>query len=406
MRTLLLILLAAAPALVFLALPFLASTVGAVFCAAVHRALKRGPPIGQPAGPWLEDRITQAGFHRRHVGPAGLEVGIAPTIAGSADGFWPTLGYIGLAPRTWVDRTLAGRTIAAHELGHALLWMQQTTLARRLAWCRRIAEVAFIGAGAGFLVGGMLDHRPSIALGFLALVLGLVTQIGVLYDEANASWTGRAILDAEGLRTPLTDLAMLAAFLVYAIPFLLRSLFLFAAPGFIAALLASPAAQASNSPLALWAVLLLFPILILRTLQVAMEVHEPPRRSNTFQLNWTLYREHAWAFHSGSIVLLWLALSHDEPLSAGLEWGFLLAILPAMRPLGGLGRLVVLAPLLTVLSLVGFTQPVERLRAPAEPDPMRFLPDQDHLLARIGGLVRIAWLPLALVLVRRALSGW
>lgn len=384
------------PALAFLALPFLASTLGALGCAAVHRHLKQGDAVGMPTGPWLA----------RLAGAKGPRVGVAPTIAGSADGYWPKLDYVGLAPKTWVDRTLAGRTVAAHELGHRALWAERPKLAHRLATARSVAEHAFLLAGAGFVVGALLDHSGSVIVGLLALVVGLVAQVGVLADEAHASWRGRAILEAHRLRTRGTDLAMAGAFGVYAVPFLIRALFVVAAPGFAAALLASTGSTATNSPLALWAVLLLFPLLLLRAAQVTLELHRPPVRANAFQLNWTLYQEHAWAFHSGSIVLVWLALGYDEPLLHGLAWLVLLAVLPAMRPLGGLGRLVVLMPLGTVLTLVGFTQPTPRFRTPPEPDPLAFLPDDDPLLARLSGLVRIAWLPLALVLVRRAVSGW
>lgn len=384
------------PAIAFLALPFLASTVGALLCASVHRRLKGSAPVGEATGPWLERRLASS----------PVRVGIAPMIAGSADGYWPGLAYIGLAPRTWVDRTLAGRTVAAHELGHASLWVERPRLAERLATARRVSEYAFVAAGAGFVVGALLDHAGSVTVGFAALVVGLVAHLGVLADEAHASWRGRALLKQLGLRTRGSDLAMVSAFGVYAVPFLIRALFLMAAPGFSASLLASTGSSATNSPLALWAVLLLFPLLLLRAAQVTLELHRPPRRTNDFQLNWTLSQEHAWAFHSGSIVLIWLALGYDEPLLRGVEWLFLLAILPAMRPLGGLGRLAVLMPLATVLTLVGFTQPTRRFATPAEPDPLPFLPSHDHPTARLAGLLRIAWLPLALVLVRRAVSGW
>jgi len=392
---------AAFPAVVLLFTPFLASTVTALLCAVIHSRLKRSGELGEPAGDWLTALV-----HRQ--GP-GITVGVAPEIFGSMDGYWPQTRFIGLSPRTWLDCSPAGRAIAAHELGHALAWDRDGERARWLARGRQLLHHSLAVAGAGLVTAALLDSLFAAQVAFAALGFALLGHGATLLDEADASRRGAQILDAHGLRSRGTDLAMLAAWCVYLTPAAVHLGTLFAFPWVLDALLTPSPLAHSNSAIGLWAILLLAPFLLLRAAQVLMDSTQPAPISTEFSLNWSLFQERSWEFHSGIIVLLWIALCYDEPISAGLAPLFLLGAIPAMGPLGALGRLVVVLPIFFVLALFGFIQQPDRgrqIRAPRPRDPLTVITTEAPPIARAVGLVRLSWLPLLAVLFTRAVSGW
>jgi hypothetical protein len=401
MSDLLLLVSAAAPALVFLATPFLASAVLALAAALLQRRLQRGRQLSTPAGPWLSATVDR--------GDLPVRVVVSPEITGSVDGYWPRVGVIGLAPRTWIDRSLAGRMIASHELGHASLWQTHPDLAEVLVRARQLHGAASVLAGSAFLVAALMDSRVAVTIGMAALVLGVIGGVGVIADEATASIRGARLLESEGLRTHATDASMALAAAIYAVPVVLQGIFLANGPAFAASLLASTPLRTTNSDVGLWAILLLTPVLALRAAQVVVDAREPALPATEFRLDWNLFQERSWAFHSSVIVLLWLALTHDEPVSRGTAPLFVLGALPAMSTLGALGRMVVVMPLVTVLALVGFHGPPPTTRSPSFPAPIparELLEPQPDAWSRAAHWTRIAWLPLALVLVVRAVHGW
>ncbi|MCB9675835.1 MAG: zinc metallopeptidase [Alphaproteobacteria bacterium] len=392
---------AALPALAFLVTPFLASTVAALVCAAVHYGLKRQPDLGEPAGEWLTALVAASG--------PGVKVGVSPEITGSIDGYWPESRFVGLSPRTWVDRGPAGRAVASHELGHALAWARDTRRASTLAMGRRVQQHALPIAGAGMLTAALMDSGIAASVAFVALLVGLVGHVCTLLDEGDASLRAAAELEKRGLRSRGTDLAMLSAFGVYLAPALVHLGFLLGAPWLLDALFAPSVLLPSNSAPGLWAVLLLAPILALRAAQVLAESHTPPPITNEFRLNWTLFQERSWEFHSAVIVLLWLVLTYDEPVSRGLAPLFVLGAIPAMGTLGAIGRMLVVLPIFFVLALLGFLEEppnVRSLRAPTPTDPLELVRTDSPWSARAIGLLRVGWLPLLVVMVCRAVSGW
>ncbi|MEZ4315908.1 MAG: zinc metallopeptidase [Myxococcota bacterium] len=392
---------AALPALVFLMAPFLASTAVALGCAAVHAWLKRQPDVGEPAGDWLTELASG-------VVPRAT-VGIAPEIVGSMDGYWPDSTFIGLSPRTWIDRGRAGRAVAAHELGHAQAWAEVPERAALLGTGRKLLQHATAVAGAGILTAALLDSPFAAGVAVLALAFALLGHVATLLDEGDASLRAATLLEARGLRSRGTDLAMASAFAVYLAPALVHAAFLLGSPWLVDALLVPTRPLPTNAAPGLWAILLLSPLLLLRAAQVLVESHSPPPITTEFRLNWTLFQERSWEFHSGTIVLLWLVLTYDQPVSAGLAPLFLLGAVPAMGPLGAIGRMVVVLPLFFVLALLGFLREAPHarsIRAPRASDPLSLISTDNPWPARAAGLVRVAWLPLLAVLVTRAVSGW
>lgn len=402
MTELVLLIVAASPALFFLALPFLGSTVLAVVAAVVQRRLKADASLDQAAGEWLATLVEQRGLPVR--------VAVSAEITGSMDGYWPRAAIIGLSPRTWIDRSLAGRAIASHELGHAELWAYHPTTAKLLASARQVYGAASLLAGSAFLVGALMDSVVAVVIGFIALFAAIVGGVGVLVDEALASRAGAQTLQSVGLRTLGTDLSMAMAAAIYALPVVLYSAFLMNGSAFAEHLLASSLLRTTNSDLGLWSVLFLAPILALRAAHVVLDGLDPsPTPMEEFRLNWNLFQERSWEFHSSVIVLLWLGLTYDEPVSAGLAPLFVLGALPAMTTLGAIGRLAVVMPLVTLLALSGFYGPPSTTRSPRYPAPVAatdLMAPQAGLATRVLGLVRIAWTPLLLVLVVRAIQGW
>lgn len=392
---------AAAPALVFLVPPFLTSTVAALVCAAVHWWLKRQPDLGVPAGEWLTGLVRERG--------PGVAVGVAPELAGSMDGYWPRSRFIGLSPRTWVDRGPAGRAVASHELGHALAWAHERERASWLLQGRQLQQYALAVAGAGLLTAALMDSGIAATIGLLGLAAGLVGHVCTLLDEGDASRRATRVLEERGLRTHGTDLAMISAFGVYLAPAVTHLALLVASPWLLEMMWLPSPSLTENSPIGLWAILLLAPLLALRAAQVLVDAHKPPPITTEFRLNWTMFQERTWEFHAGATVLLWLALTYDEPVSAGLAPLFVLGAVPAMGTLGALGRLVVVLPIFFVLALFGFfteSPNARSLKSPKPSDPLEILDTDSPWSVRAAGLVRVAWLPLLLVLVSRAVSGW
>jgi Zn-dependent membrane protease YugP len=392
---------ASAPAVLALALPFLLSLVAALGCAGVHWTLKRRPSLGRPAGEWLTDIAATAA--------PGVQVSVAPELAGSADGYWPHSRVIGLSPKTWVDRGPAGRAVASHELGHALAWRADAPRARRLLQLRALLPHARAVAGAGILTAALMDSGLAALVGFTGLLVAVLAHGATLLDEGDASLRATSVLEAHGLRSRGTDTAMLAAFSVYLAPALAHLAILVAYPWFVETALVGPARLTENHAPGLWAILLLSPLLVLRAAQVLAESHRPPPLTTEFRLNWTLFQERSWELHAGSIVLLWLVLTYDQPVSEGLAPLFVLGAIPAMQPLGALGRMVLVLPVYLVLALLGVFEPDKSARTPKVPiphDPMDLVHRNDGWSARTAGLVRVAWLPLMAVLVTRAVSGW
>lgn len=384
------------PVLLLLSLPFLSSAFAGVLLLFVQRRLVDQGPIGGPTGSWLAHRLRSL----------PVEVHVSPELVGAVDGFWPRAGIIGLSPRTWTDRTRAGRTIAAHEFGHARLWHTTPRLARRLALARLLHPAALALTASGLLAGGLLHHLPTLLCGLVGLVLSVLAGLGILVDEALASRTGAQWLDSLGLRTRWTDAAMGLSFATYALPVLIRGGFLLAAVPLSRALLVPTPLRDANPSLALWAVLILSPVLLLRAAQVSSEVHTAVTEDD-FRLRRSLFEEHTWAWHSGSIVLLWILLGHDSPLLQGLGPLLGLALLPAVPVLGGWGRTLLVLPFFLVGSLAGLDRPA-RTRSPRHPPPLdarRILPLASPA-QRVLSLHRIAWLPLVPVLLARAISGW
>lgn len=394
------LLLEAAPALGVLFLPFLCGTLAALVCAGVHLVLKRGADLGSSAGVWAGGRVAL------HGPPVAL--GVAPEIVGSMDGYWPEQRFVGLSPRTWSDRTRAGRAIAAHELGHALAWREDPAGARARARGRRVQQHALAVAGAGVLTATLLNAPGAAHIAFFALAVGLVGHLATLVDEADASLRGARLLERSGERTPGTDLAMAAAFGVYLAPALAHLGVLLAWPVLTPFMLAGARPGGGNSDLALWAVILLTPLLVLRAMHVIAETVRAEPVTTEFRLNWTLAQERGWEVNAGTIIGLWLALAWDEPLAAGLAPWFLLALIPAMAPLGAIGRLVVVLPIYVGLGLAGVLKDPPRIGrdVPRPADPMGFIDPAPTGAARWTGLVRLAWVPLVALLFARALSGW
>lgn len=402
METLLLLFADVGPVPAFLILPFVAGLLPALSGIGLQAWLRRRNehPLTEGAGDWASRQASHLELP--------VTVRVSAELTGSADGYWPRPGIVGLSPSTWLDRSPVGRVVGAHELGHARTWRDHPVLARILAVARPVHTASTLLAGAAFLVGALMDDPWSIGIGLAALLVSTIAGSGVLVDEALASRTGAEMLHDEGLRTVWTDLAMGLAFAAYALPMVVRAGFLVSPRTFVDGLMTPTSFTMSNTDLGLWAVLFLGPVLALRAAQVILDLRSELPATFEVQLNWALLRERSWDVHAGLIVLTWLFTTYDQPVSAGLSLVFVAAVAPAMPILGALGRTVLFLPFLLAFELAGGFEPPAG-RRPVLPAPVeaRELLDLDGSPAqRALSLVRISWLPLLFVLYVRAVHGW
>jgi Zn-dependent membrane protease YugP len=379
-------------------LPFVLSTLALV---AHQRAnpRQRGPWLPEPAGPWLEHQIRQ----RR------LPVRVEVHPRDGMDGYWPSVGVIGLSERTWGGCRPTDWAIAAHELGHARNMESHPLVAQLLPTARLAHGLAWRGTVAALFVAALLGQPwlLSLAVGFLALT---VAAGGVVFaDELWASAHGWDLLrDDRRMRSEARHVArssMVGAASIYGLGFLGEVAVLAAWPSIatVATTTPTPLAAEVSTP-GVWLLVVLVPVLALRAAHVLHQVLAPEPVQTDFRLFTVMHREARWEFLTGVGVLVIVALLHDHATGMGFAMSVVLATTTAIGPVAGLARALVLLPVLLVLY---------RFERRAVEDDDRFFPEvrpdeaAPALMAlysdppwylRVSWLAHLAYVPLLAVL--------
>lgn len=386
-------------------LPFVLSILGI----AIHQRTqdrRAGSVLPVAAGPWLEAQIQALRL--------GVRVEVHPR--DGLDAYWPSVGAIGLSERTWGGRRPGQWTIAAHELGHALN-MASSPLVAELLPMARLAQGQLWRAFAAALLCAALLQEPVLLPLALALLLGSVTVTAVVCaDEASASRHGYRMLQGDDRLSDadreLARTSMLGAGAIYGLG-LLGQLLVLACWGPLAQLVstAEPLASAAIGAPVLWLTLVLIPVLLLRAAHVLLQVLSPEPVTTDFRLFTVMHREGQWEFLTGMGVLVLVVGLHSLIVSPLGALALVLGTMTAIGPVGGLGRALILFPLLLLLR--------RWLERPEEDDEAFFPPatspdaSAPALMAlytdppwylRVSWLAHLAYLPLLGLLIFRLLA--
>lgn len=134
--------------------------------------------LPQTAGQWLRDRLHAS--HGAIVTDARARI--------STDGFHPELGLVQLTDETHFKSDPVYWAIAGHELGHAELHRRHWWFGALAVLARRLKPiVGFLGIG--IVVGNLLYGLPgALALAYALLFVGVLLHSFDLVDEAWASY--------------------------------------------------------------------------------------------------------------------------------------------------------------------------------------------------------------------------
>lgn len=141
-------------------------------------------PLG--AGPWLEERIAE-----RNV---AVRVIVDPGAGDEGDAYFPAAKTLVLSREVWGKHDASFWAVAAHELGHVLVYRRSAAL-RALFLGARVASRALSQSAVMLLVGNVLYGIPEIDhVAFALLFWSLGSRVVILIDEASASVVARGML--------------------------------------------------------------------------------------------------------------------------------------------------------------------------------------------------------------------
>ncbi len=393
-----------AATLSLIGVPFALSAGTAFLTGALRR--HRSITTIQTAGEWLTGAVSVV---------PGLRCGVSPELAGDADGYWPHAKTITLAANTWRGVDADAQAIAAHELGHAIEHHDRPMLADRLALARRMNGVVTQTFVASALITVLFAAPTLLPIVGISLLLSVTLGTATLIEEALASRAAHRWLASHEPRTDVrkrVTFGLLSAFGIYASEWLGRAALL------VVGLLYSPWFVAGE-PLALtvdaawlgWAVFFLTPILALHAGATLIGAIQSPVADTEFRLAWTSQREATWEFHAALVILVWATLAALHPWSRPYAPLVVLAAIPAMGPLTHLGRGMALVPVIAAWAVgahIGLwgdgTRPL-RGRTPRPIPATQLAVLHEDGLTRLGRLLRVAYVPLALVWTVRFMGG-
>jgi Zn-dependent membrane protease YugP len=337
------------PLFVALSPSFVLGLAAALAQQRAQAALEARPvPAPEAAGPWTQAAAARAGL--------ATDVGLHPDKGAQADGYWPGVDFVALSQRTWRRADALAWAVGAHELGHAANVASHRWMGTLLPMAR-VAEVQAAHAmGAFLLVGALTGSGMALGLAGVAGLGAALASVAVLADELFASRRGLAMMQSDGRLSGEAIASARAsthwAASVYAAQALGRLLSLVALPWAAEAVLsAPPAPPAWLAAPGWWWFVALGPVLVLRAAQVLDNLlrHRPVR--SEFRLAQETNLEHQWDFLAGMSVAILVLVFH--PVSEAPAWraAMMLAAIPAMGPVGALGRLPVLLPVVAALAL-------------------------------------------------------
>ena len=385
------------------ALPFLLSAAALLLTQFWQHRRPTGHRLPQSAGPWLAEQLSQ------HAPSVGLEIHNQEGL----DAFFPGVDAIGLSDRTWNGRTIAQRTIAAHELGHAINITRSPLLATWLPIARLATEGAWKAFIAALLVGALFQSTWVLWLAWCSALLAVIAGLVVLADEGNASLHGYEILRSDR-STPASELgraidAMRDAFSLYASIWTGQMLTLIAWPLIRDVALDGagvPLAQTASAP-AMWLLFLAMPFLILRAVHVVSQIWRPEPVGSEFRLFTVMQREAQWEFLTGFTILIIAVALYDQASGPIFLLSMILAVMTALGPLSAVGRASVLFPILLLMRKFTRREQAddEALFPETRPEgaapALMALYDDPPWYLRMSWAANLAYLPLVLVLVAK-----
>jgi Zn-dependent membrane protease YugP len=172
----------------------------------IDRAVPDHLPMG--GGDWLRTQI-----------PDGVRIVVGSHGDEHADAFVPAANVIILSREVYTKHDASFWAVAAHELGHALVY-RSSRLVHALLLIGRINVSALTVLGSTLIFANVLYARPEVnSLAFTLLEVSLASFVVVLIDEALASVIAVRIL-AKDPRVNRRDMVgaitgLLAAFMTY-----------------------------------------------------------------------------------------------------------------------------------------------------------------------------------------------
>lgn len=391
------------------ALPFWLSVLALAAHQFWEAPFRRANHLARSAGDWL-----------RAVAPRKAPgVGVQMHDQSGMDAYWPGIDAIGLSRSTWAGRGPVQRAVAAHELGHAVNLQAHPWMPHVLPAARLVESWAWRGFGAALLVTALLGLHGAVVPAALFAVVATVAGLVVLADEGMASHRARQWLRADRTLSmddvAIAERSMTHAWSVYG----LRSAGQLAVLAWLPVLLPTAASlrdvvpYEGIEPVGAWILVVAVPFLALRLAQVLSQVTRPEPVDSDFRLFTVMQREAQWESLTGMAILAVLFALHDHGSGLAFAASAALAAIVALGPVSGVGRALVLLPVMfglrrwtersgeDDLALFGDAQPDGALPA------MMALYSRPPWYLRASWVTNLAWVPMIALLIVELLSrGW
>lgn len=193
-------------------LGLLTATAFAAVRSSVDRIFPHNLPV--TTGEWLREQVAKRGLRGE------IEVFTSTNDPNGVDAFFPGSSFIQLAPETYLRTDPVGWATGAHELGHALNYRRTPWLHAMLV-CARWSSRGTLWVATAMMLANLLYGSALVAqLVFGLLLVATVMNTLVLWDELWASQLGVKLLREDGRLQPWhldgAIITMGAAFLSYA----------------------------------------------------------------------------------------------------------------------------------------------------------------------------------------------
>jgi Zn-dependent membrane protease YugP len=179
----------------------------------VDRMLPDNLDVG--AGPWLRSLIDARKMD--------VKVLVELSKDEDVDAFYPSARAVRLSQEVYFKRDPSYWAVAAHELGHAIVWGKSKLIGIPLA-AARFGNETLVAMGGALILVNVLYGIPEVStFGVRAYELGTALYVFTLIDEASASTIGMRLLRADGRIDARgmwgARLRLIAAFLTYVAAF-------------------------------------------------------------------------------------------------------------------------------------------------------------------------------------------